>query len=131
MEKVQFIPFTSTTINAFHEMQNHTVDGMCVTDDNGCYIGDISVSDLKGITKDGQFFTRLYLPVHEFVKVMITEFPTLRGKPEDFTCNLDITLKEVLLKISANCIKRIYVIDKDKKPIGVITIADILHELMD
>lgn len=45
----------------------------------------------------------------------------------DFTCGAESTLKDVLNKLAICKVHRLFVIDKEKKPTGVISLGDVLR----
>ena len=45
------------------------------------------------------------------------------------TCNEDTTVIEVIKKLSENHIHRIYIVDKNERPIGIVSMSDIIVAL--
>lgn len=45
------------------------------------------------------------------------------------TCTLDSTLQDILVSLDKNHVHRIFVVDKDRKPIDVLSLCDIIEVL--
>lgn len=66
----------SRTINAFNLMAAHDVTGLAVVDNEGVLSGAISVSDLKGVGTNGEFFARLFRDIKTFKRLAQEEYPS-------------------------------------------------------
>lgn len=115
-------------LDAFITMTNKHVSGLAVVDDSGKLVGNISLRDLKAISNDARLFWRLYQTMHNFLQKIKEENPS---RPRGVVCvNMETTLKEVITKLAENKVHRIYVVDADKKPVGVASLKDILLEII-
>jgi CBS-domain-containing membrane protein len=125
MREVLTIPRTEKAITGFQEMVKKRVQGMAVVDENGRLVGCLSLSDLKAITNEGRFFWRLYSPVTTFLEFVEADRPK-----KVLTCTADQTLKDVLFGLNDNRIHQLYVVDQQTRPIGMITISDVIEEVI-
>jgi len=105
-----------------------------IVDENGMLIGNLSNSDLRGLEADR--FSHLSLPVTEFLKIakaLSRPFATVLNSRLNALRALALptgsTFKELLKLVEENRVHRAYVVDKDFKPVGIITLSDILHML--
>ena len=88
-------------------------------DDNGVLKANISVSSLKGISPQ-DFKKTMQLPVKDFLEMgqNLVKSPVV--------CQYGEVLSSVIKKIGSNHVHRIYVVDNEGKPIGVISTTDIM-----
>ncbi|KAK3258723.1 hypothetical protein CYMTET_32243 [Cymbomonas tetramitiformis] len=155
------------TVLAFKRLFDEEVSALAIVDEgDGHLIGNLSVSDLRGISP--AVFGCLALPIAEFWKrkcdegifrerlpggshatthsdkskeVDAKENVEYHELPSSFhascenisihplTCTPDSSLESVMRMIVENQIHRVYVIDNGYKPVGVVTITDILWAL--
>jgi len=106
-------------MEAFIEIKSKGVNGIGVIDQMGCLIGNISASDLKviGWEKNLSGFSKLKMSIKEFFDLHRTEL--IRVSPKT-------TLKTVLEQLVSTHAHRTYVTDSLGKPIGVISLVNIL-----
>lgn len=108
-------------VNAFRRIHERAVSAVGVVDAEGKLVGNVSASDLKVIGYDGRLLSHLFVPVSEFVKIT---------RPEGvgpITVTPRSTFGQVLDKLVSNRIHRVYVIDDDNKPVGVVSLLEILQ----
>jgi 5'-AMP-activated protein kinase regulatory gamma subunit len=114
-------------MEAFSKMIKQTVTGVGVIDTNGKLIGNLSLRDLKCISSDGSMFWRLYQTVEVFITKLNKEF---NRSVMPITLRIEDTVELAIRTLSENKVHRIYLVDHSKKPISVITIKDILFEIL-
>lgn len=154
------LPETSAIV-ALRHMQEMSLSALAVTDYNGRLIGNFSVSDLRCITPQqfgalalpvGEFLAmenRIEYVGHNRIHEegvagttghrFVTEFiqrahPRVLGEDlgqELVLCNPGDTFGTILTKIVRHRIHRLYVIDAEEKPVGIITCTDILRKLVE
>jgi len=117
-----------TTIEAFKLMHYKDISGVAVINDDGKLVGAISHSDLKLIQADGRMFWRLYQTVKNFL---------LKNRKEGYDrphhpviADANETIESALKKFEESHVHRMFVVDEHKKPIGVISLKDILLEII-
>jgi len=115
-------------IEAFKLMTTKNLTGVAVLDDNGKLYGSMELRDLKAIHADGAMFWRLHEPVSTFLEKMKREYRGVTGhvvtiKPED-------TLETAINMMAEHKLHRIYIVDPDMKPLGVVTLKNILLDII-
>jgi CBS domain-containing protein len=124
-------------IDAFIKMHEKRVSGVAVLNDEGAIVGNISASDLKAIGFDGTLLTRLYYPVSEFLRLIHPPTKTTNGIPQEarFAPPAVVlptaTFGAVLGSLVNSHIHRVYVVDDENRPTGVVGYAEILRAVQD
>jgi len=120
-----------TAIRAFNIMLTNNVTGIAVVDSSGKVVDNISLRDLKAIQHDGRMFWRLYQTCKNFLMKIRKEFAKEDARPSRVVV---LTPKDTLESVINLCnnhnIHRVYVVDENKKPISVISLRDILNEII-
>jgi len=117
-----------SAIEAFKFMAQHNITGVAVIDDNGKLIDAMSLSDLKLISSDGQMFWRLY----QSVEILLGHLRENNATRNLIYCLPTHNLEYVIKTIATSKVHRVFVVDSEesKKPVGIITLKDILKELI-
>jgi len=103
---------------SFSRMLQYELSAVAVVHSfDGKIVGNISASDLKGLTPN--HFHKLDLPVEKMFPNMVMPI----------TCKEDDTLHNMLQKIVNNRIHRFYVVDNQNRPLYVVTLSTILRIL--
>jgi len=111
-------PFYST----LEILCRNKISGMALTDDQGRLSANFSASDLRGITQNAfGIFT------HSTLQFLVKGTESSVGPP--VSCTADTTLKAVIEIMATQQLHRIYVADENSRPIGIITMSDIIHLL--
>lgn len=119
-------------IEAFQKMVENNVSGLAVVNSAGKLTGNISLRDLKGIHTDGRVFWRLYHPVDRFMAFLKQEYEKKHGIPKQVVCvKGSDTLRDAIAKIVTNHIHRVYVVNATGGPAGVLSIKDLLLEVLE
>jgi len=124
---------TDIAIEAFKLMSEHKITGVPIVDSEGEIITNVSSRDLRNVLTDNTFFEKLQYPVEKFVsdlksKTFMHNAETMYPK---ICCKFTNTFVEVLHKLAATKIHRIYVVDNAEKPIGVISLDDIVSKFFE
>lgn len=104
-------------IHAFFLMLYNRVPAVAIVSGNGELVGNLSASDLRGL--DQSSFPELLKPVMEFVKSVKRH----RGL---VTCKKGSTIESVLSKLANNKVHRLWMVDDQNCPIGVVTLTDVM-----
>jgi CBS-domain-containing membrane protein len=105
-------------INGFQLMRNKEVNAVAVVNDSGSIVENLSDSDLKYITRDK--FDNLFLSTTEFLS------RTHGGKVrKPVVCSDTDNLKRVIDSIVNEKVHRVWIVDGNMKPIGVVSMTDI------
>lgn len=121
-KKVFTISKESKAIDAFKLIINQRVSAVGVIDENGTLIGNISSSDIKLIDHDAKYIYRLFNTVGIFL-IKVQQFNGSDGTVA--TCKVSDKLDVVLKRLSDMKIHRLYVVDDENKPMGVVSISDL------
>jgi len=131
---VKSIDEKTPAIKGFQMMTLFGFSGIAVLDDKGRVVDNLSLRDLKAIRLENQLIHRLFYPVQDFLRILEDERnagvvpdnrPLIRkivraGDTLDYVIKLLVTYK----------IHRVYVVDDDDKPLGVVSLRDVLLELV-
>lgn len=138
-----------SAISAFAQMHRQRVSGMGILAPDGCLVGCVSVSQLRGITPER--FGALALPVAEFVAlagrgaqawedvifgkhmdgVEAHDWRTVLAGAPPVTCRPSTPLVEVMQRLADSRRHRCWVTEDGgcSKALGVITLTDILRRV--
>jgi CBS domain-containing protein len=105
--------------DAFTLMRDQGVMGLPVVDQNGAVVESVSVSDLKQIGFDGSLFSKLDVGIKDVFKNYQRQGPYLVTPKQ--------TVAEVAGLLTRAKVHRVFLVDENKKPIGVISLGDILE----
>jgi len=109
-------------LKGFLEMADEEVNAVAVLDDKGAIRANLSASELRGITQESLPF--VMQPVLHFLE-------TLSGKKpvSPITCQPEDKLRDVVKKTLENNVHRVWITDKQRKPVGVVTLTDVIRQL--
>jgi len=116
------------TLQAFHKMHTNNLSAVAVVDDDGKLIGNLSATDLKGFQLYLNDFNDLLQPVSQFLGLIRKK----QRRQENFVVAFtpDIQVKEIVKKFNEEIVHRAYIIDNDRKPIGVFSLTDLMKQLV-
>jgi len=131
IKKVFSVNENSLAIDAFKLMQQQNVTGVAVLNDQGVVIGNLSVRDLKGLRLENQLFHRLFQSVHNFLRHLREQLKEGERPKRKKVVHRTDTLEHVIEILVNENIHRVYVVDQELKPIGVVSLKDVLLEIVD
>ncbi|EFA82980.1 hypothetical protein PPL_03758 [Heterostelium album PN500] len=105
-------------IDAFKLIKIMGVGGVAVIKEDGTLVGNLSSRDIKKIGKNGENWKRMFQPVFEFID------------REPITCSVESSLEDILEIFVSKSVHRVYIVDNMFKTQGVITLRDLIGELM-
>eukprot|EP00884_Botryococcus_braunii_P005065 jgi/Botrbrau1/1455/Bobra.178_3s0013.1 len=146
-----------SAIQAVEIMREHGISGLAIVSGSGKLMGNFSISDMRTLVSE--HFGSMALPVGEFLaKEHGTEFwgvdrrasiDSVEARELDRFAKSDRrhvpgqevgqelvlarsrqTFIEVLDKLVKNGLHRLYVVDEEMKPIGIITLTDVLRTVI-
>jgi len=115
---------TQLAIDAFTLMQSHDITAVAVVDEHGKLKGVISETDLKIISEDGSLFYKLHQDAKTFMKAIEHKSKGV------VTAKLGENFGEVIDKLSEKKVHRAFVVNDEGKPTGVISLKDIISDIM-
>jgi len=112
-------------LKAFEHMAKSRVSAVAVVDSaDGSIVASVSAKEVRVVLDVKASFDVFTKPVLEFVAVAKdkkkTAFPFL-------TCTQSSTLGEVITRLAALRIHRLFLVDDNKVPIGVVSLGDVLQ----
>jgi len=125
LKDIKKVPKSMPAINAFIQMHKANLSSLAVEDEKGNIVDNLSASDLKGLL-------RAKLPqLREPLESFLSTSRGLSGKPREglVSCDANTSLGDVLKKIDKEDVHRVYVLDAQGKPTGVLSLTDILLHL--
>jgi len=113
---------TEPTYRAFLTLKEKRISGLGIVDGNGTLKGNISNSDVTKIATSKINLVELFhLPLHEF-----QESAEL---PPALVLSPSATLNTVVQMLCTHMVHRLYIVDVDNRPIGVVTPLDVIRLL--
>jgi CBS-domain-containing membrane protein len=111
-------------IDALKMLKICSVTAVSVVNDNEKLVGCLSSTDLKKIHSSGKWVARLFLPTSEFVQIYN------RKKTQPLSITRDHTIEQVLKKFVKYHVHRLFVVNEDFEPVGVVSPTDIFKVLL-
>eukprot|EP01118_Nematostelium_gracile_P006091 TRINITY_DN1948_c0_g1_i1.p1 TRINITY_DN1948_c0_g1~~TRINITY_DN1948_c0_g1_i1.p1 ORF type:complete len:315 (+),score=73.59 TRINITY_DN1948_c0_g1_i1:116-1060(+) len=127
MKMVICVSSEETALEAFKLMAQHKISSVAITEE-GKVIANLSAKDIKLVQSDAPIST-MYKTTVEFVsKVHSTESNT--SAPVIY-CKSNDTLSKVITHLAHSKRHRLYIVDDEKRPLGVITLGDIVRKIIE
>lgn len=118
-------------IDGFRLMNRHNLNGIGIVDETGRLKGNLSTRDLKVISGEARLFWRLNQTVKNFVLHLRQEFQTTHGRPQRLVyAHMSDTLIGVIKKLEFHKVHRLYIVDERRQPIGLVSLRDLLAEIV-
>jgi len=116
----------ASALNAFHTLYTHGVHGIGVVDaQNGKLLANLSASDLRGVTRDE--LDLLDANVLRFLQIEQAHLSNRLRPITAYSVRRSYSLADVLDAFVTARVHRVFVVDEDEAPEGVITLTDILN----
>jgi CBS domain-containing protein len=131
------IQSTETAYKAFKLMESKRISALAVVNEQGELVGNISVSDIKLIGWNADYWNLLGLPIKDYLTQLMYHQESIFIRSYNFwtldrphtvvlKCKQQDKLKSVVKAMSFFQVHRLYIVDDSKKPIGVISMYDVL-----
>jgi CBS domain-containing protein len=121
-------------IEGFELLTKNHVSGIAVTDKEGRITGSLALRDMKCVsTYYGHIrqLWRFYMPLRNFLRHLSEEYEKKHSRPHKVVyCNETDTLEMALTKLVNNNVHRIFIVNDENNPIGIVSLKDILLELI-
>lgn len=134
MKGVFSVKDTDQARDAFQLMVDKRVSSVCVVDENGEILTAVSTKDIRLLPRlEAAGLERnnlMDMNIREFVG-LVRRATELDGKSHAACVTVDVNtpLATVLGKLAATKMHRVYVIDSHRKPVGVISVSDVVVAL--
>jgi len=107
--------------DAFRQIGRNCCMGLAVVDDNGCLIGNLSATDLKGVTRNN-------CPIlNSSVQEFITRDQKRGWWERPISIDLNDSLYHTIHQFVSLGIHRMYVVDDQHRPIGEVSLRDVMN----
>jgi len=129
VNKIATVTSDVSAFEAFMKMHKEGVSSLAVVSKTGDICDNISATDLKGVVTDFRF---LLLPVSDFLLQTRNQIIGKKKKKKRdglVHCNRDNTLLDLINLTCMNGVHRLYALDDQGKPSGVISLTDMCHSL--
>jgi len=124
-KNLQSVSEDSRAIDAFLLMSEHKISGVAVIDSNGKYIDCITAKDLRSILgSDKPSLVPFYSKTKDFIKLKDAKYSGDKSTITDAS-----TLEDAITILVKQKYHRVFVLDTDGKPTGVVTLGDIIKIL--
>lgn len=110
-------------IEAFKLITIERVSAVGVVDGTGRLVGNISATDIRSVGMNATFSSRLFWSVEKFLNCKSVEF---QAPKEVLSVTMQTSFKDIVDLVLRFHLHRVYVTDKAKKPIGIVSLTDIL-----
>jgi len=127
-KKVQTMEHNKFVIDALVKLEESRISGIAIVDDEGKIVGNLSASDLKRmqVKPPIQLCYDVYENLHQFMSVIDWTEKVNKFKP--VIIQPDETLGTAIAHIVSFNVHRIYITDQNRKPIGEISLCDIIAQ---
>jgi len=118
---------SDSLLAALSIIQKYNIQGLPVVDVDGKIVGNFSVSDIKYMVSSdvgSEENITLKMSIKDFIEKNKDKRPPL------LTCSPSTKLLEVISLFSDNKVHRIHVVDKDKKPVDIVSTSNVLDVIL-
>jgi len=107
-----------TALEGFYQIFTHNVNAVAIVDSDGTLFGNLSASDLRGMTADR--IGTIYEPVDRYLQLR----PGRTIHP--IVVTRDVTVGHVMDLVVKRKVHRVWIVNEVSVPIGVVTLTDII-----
>jgi CBS domain-containing protein len=128
------VKVTETVVKTFEVMVSKGTTAVALVDDNGCITQNFSVSDIKIFFDGMSSMDLLHLPVEDYMQMKESIKETKERKDTRApisVCHQDDDVHSVLHKLVKTGFHRVWVVDVDKKPLGILSLTDVFRMVAD
>uniref|UniRef100_A0A6T8GWV1 CBS domain-containing protein n=1 Tax=Hemiselmis andersenii TaxID=464988 RepID=A0A6T8GWV1_HEMAN len=120
------------TIKAFELMVSKGSSGLAVVDESGMITQNFSTSDIKIYFDGKQNLSTLHLPIEDYLAKKVDhakETKSHQTRAPISVCHADDDLAGVITKMVKTGYHRVWVVDLDKKPLGILSLTDVFRKV--
>lgn len=119
-KKIVHVSYRCPTIKAYNHLIRQKVSALAVLDENQKLVGNLSASDLRGLTDET--LNTLRQPVNQFVHNT--------GQKTLVCCSPEEKLDMAINKLVENKVHRLWVTDEQNKPVGILSLTDVIRAVI-
>jgi len=127
-KEVLSIDFRETALSAFRKMHTLKVSALAVIGADGHLLTNISGKDLRALIHQKYAFSKLYLTVLEFLRIVRTE--EVMERAPAVSISIGDTLDFVINKLATTGLHRLFVEDEHRNLRGVVNLTDIIGAII-
>lgn len=110
---------------AFLMIRDYNISAVPIVDEHGAIRGNVSARDVRLIVQSSKIYKLLNMPLRVYLDVVSEGVEN-----SAITCSPDDTLEEIIRRMVASRIHRIYVVDEKNRPIRVISLRNVLRKFV-
>ena len=119
---------TTTAGDVFQLLVDKRLSGVAIVDeDSGKILGNTSARDIKYAIIDTSGNASLHMDILSYLSVVRQATPTKNDKHPASTVHEDSTVGHAIRLLAKTGYHRVFVVDNYQKPIGVISVADVIR----
>jgi len=126
-KKVVCVPADALAVDTFSLLDKHRLSGLAVVDREGRLVGNTSGTDLKlFVLMKGQL--SLKVPILEYLsQIRLHKSSPVEIRHPSSSVTPDTTIAKLIAKLAATKFHRMFVVDPHNRPVGVVSLTDILR----
>jgi CBS domain-containing protein len=124
-KKVLTVPRTLSAFQGFKFLKDNNISGCGVTDESGRLVGNLSINDMKTLGFTLDYFNLLTQPLSKYLEFTKGK-ESLGAKRDVITITEDMSLMTAIQMMYGNRIHRLYIVDKEMKPTGILAMLELL-----
>jgi len=124
---VATVKSTDTALEVFRVLSMTGRSGLAIVDEDGALVANISASDMKLFIANPSF-SLLQTPIIEYLNIIRRQ--KLKETVPVVIVKQHHTLAKVIRKLVATGMHRVFVVDDEHKPIGVVSLTDIMQHVV-
>jgi len=109
---------------ALAEIKSKKVSAVAIVDDNGVLVGNFSATDLKALGYDNNMDS---ISGSDPLSSFVAKIKASAGGDYPVAVEKTATTASVIKKFSSAGVHRIYVVDDARKPIGIVSLVDVIE----
>jgi len=126
LKPIETCSVTLPALEVFRKMTSNQLTSLPLVDEDSTIVTIISSRDLR-LVFDEKSLLPLFLAAEDFVSAVRCSNPTITDPYPYIVVVPDATLKSVLLKLATTKVRRVFVVDERRHPIGVITLREMIQ----
>lgn len=129
-KKVVSVVDTSPAFEAFNILDSHRLSGIAVVDEDGKIIGNTSARDIKLAAMD-KGSNRMDTDILSYLAAVRQATSIKDDRYPSCHVHENATLAHVVNLLAKTGYHRVFVVDKNVKPVGVVSVADVIRFAID
>lgn len=124
-KEVVSIVDTATAYDAFDMLDSHRLSGIAVVDEDGELVGNTSARDIK-LAAQNRADIAMDMDILSYLAALRQSIPEKNERYPNCHVHDDATVAHVVNLLAKTGYHRVFVVGKDQKPVGVISVSDVI-----